>query len=306
MRVDVGAVQVFVEVFGPKLIPDGWSFRSRPTLVLIHGPQGFADHTVFRQPNLPYLNLAATAQVIAVDLIGHGRSGRGNADRWNLASWAADLSAVLDRLGVERPILLGESGGGFVALQFATTFTGRLGGLILVNTSARWSLARIKEGFRRRGGERAADAAVRFWTDPTDPHGREAWQEICIPLYAPRDGWPAWEELEPPPAAAPLDLVPDNGARHLDAELFLHFNTHEAFDFDFRSGLPDIDCPVLLIGGVDDPICPIEDSDDIAAAVPRHLLSYERVVGAGHTVAASKPDEFARMVDRFIASVAGR
>lgn len=304
MRVAVRDTRLFVEVMGPKLVPDGWTYWSRPTIVLLHGGQGFADHTVFHQPGLPYKELGQLAQLVAIDLRGHGRSDRGDPGDWNLAGWAADVTGIIDVLGLERPVLLGESGGGFVALQLAQDHPGLLGGLILASTSAHWSLARVEEAFRRRGGPVAAAAAVRFWTDPGAPGASEDWSRLCLPLYGPPAGWPpsvaGWRDQEPAPSSALADLIPDRGSVGLDVEVFAHFSLGEMAEFDFRPALPNITCPVLIVAGTDDPICPVEDSDDIAKGVPRELLQYERVEGAGHTVAASDPDRFLAAVKAFI------
>ena len=47
MRVAVGGARLFVEVLGPKLVPDGEAMRERPTILALHGGPG-VDHTVFR------------------------------------------------------------------------------------------------------------------------------------------------------------------------------------------------------------------------------------------------------------------
>jgi pimeloyl-ACP methyl ester carboxylesterase len=300
VRVAVREGRLFVDVLGPKLVPNGWEYRARPTVVLLHGGQGFADHTVFRAPGLPYERLGHDAQLVLVDLRGHGRSDRGQAQDWTLAGWADDVAALIDVLGLDKPVLLGESGGGFVALQVALTYPGIMGGLILASTTAHWSLTRVEAAFARRGGPEAGAAAVRFWTDPGGAGSAGDWRRLCLPLYAPQEGWPDELRRQPASATAPRDTMPERAPAGLDIEIFGQFALAGMQSFDFRPVLPTLDCPTLVIAGTEDPICPVEDSDDIAAAVPSHLLTYHRVHGAGHTVAACDPDRFHAAVLAFL------
>ena len=77
-------------------------------------------------------DLAASRQLIATELQGHGRTADTDRDI-DLAYLAGDVAALLDHLGIERADVLGFSLGGGVALQFALDYPDRLGRLILVS-----------------------------------------------------------------------------------------------------------------------------------------------------------------------------
>ena len=70
--------------------------------------------------------------VVAPDLRGRGRSndlaGRAGMDRH-----ADDLLAVVDHLGLDRPLVVGHSMGGFVAAAFVERHGERAGGTVLVD-----------------------------------------------------------------------------------------------------------------------------------------------------------------------------
>ena len=66
---------------------------------------------------------------LAVDLPGFGASAPPES-AWGSAEYAEALAGLLDRM-VERPVLLGHSLGGRVALQFAARYPDRVGGLVL-------------------------------------------------------------------------------------------------------------------------------------------------------------------------------
>jgi threonine aldolase len=57
---------------------------------------------------------------------------------------------------------------------------------------------------------------------------------------------------------------------------------------------------VLVIGGEDDPVTPIEDQRDIAAALPAHLVEFHSFPGAGHGVDNDSEADFMTLVRRFV------
>jgi pimeloyl-ACP methyl ester carboxylesterase len=56
----------------------------------------------------------------------------------------------------------------------------------------------------------------------------------------------------------------------------------ETLTFDLLADLANVQCPTLVLGGEDDPITPIESQEDIASALPQHLVRFERFAHAGH------------------------
>jgi pimeloyl-ACP methyl ester carboxylesterase len=116
MHVDVNGTRLWFDVDGPALVPDGPSMRARPTLVLVHGGPGGYDHSYFK-PH--FARLADRVQVVYLDLRDHGRSARHDPAGWSFELCADDLRAFCDTLGIVRPVVLGHSMGGFVAMLYA-------------------------------------------------------------------------------------------------------------------------------------------------------------------------------------------
>lgn len=79
-------------------------------------------------------HFAATNRVIAFDARGTGESGYLARNGDVLATQAADLVSLLDRLEVSRAVLCGVSFGGVLAQEFATTYPDRLAGLVIVDS----------------------------------------------------------------------------------------------------------------------------------------------------------------------------
>ncbi len=97
-------------------------------LVLIHG--GLADRR-FWAPQLE--GLADRFRVVALDLAGHGASGRNRAV-WTIPAFAEDVRSVVDALGLGRAVLVGNSLGAPVALEAAALLPGRVIGVVAVDS----------------------------------------------------------------------------------------------------------------------------------------------------------------------------
>jgi len=100
-------------------------------LLLLHGLTGSVRSWDEIQPQLTEL-----AQVIAVDLIGHGQSASPpEVARYSLEACAADLLTLLDELDIEQADVLGYSMGGRVALHFTLQSPERVRRLVLESAS---------------------------------------------------------------------------------------------------------------------------------------------------------------------------
>src|SRR5687768_12978418 len=76
--------------------------------------------------------LSGTHRVIAFDRPGFGHSSRPRDRIWNPSAQGAAIQAALDRLGVERPVLVGHSMGTLVAMAMALDRPDRIGGVVLL------------------------------------------------------------------------------------------------------------------------------------------------------------------------------
>jgi|GEM_PF-2308939 len=74
----------------------------------------------------------------------------------------------------------------------------------------------------------------------------------------------------------------------------------EQQQMDLRPGLAGVPCPVLLMAGEQDPVTPIEDAEEIAAALPPGQLRFERFAGVGHGAWRDDPAACLRVLRDFI------
>ena len=286
MHVRVNGVRLFFDVEGAKLVPDGPAMREKPTLLLLHGGPGF-DHSIYKPA---YSALADIAQIIYLDHRGNGRSEDGARESWNLAQWGDDVRAFCDVLGIINPIVLGASFGGMVALAYATRHPAHPSKLVLISTAAAGGSYRERrvELFERFGGPEVGALARRRFLEVEghpDQASLDAWQRLAFPLYTrtPRD--------------------PEMARRAINRSEVLHWFVRpggESHRFDMFPDLCRIQCPTLVLGGEDDPIHPIESQADIAAALPPHLVQFERFANCRHAVIPDAPERAMAVIRDFI------
>ena len=250
----------------------------RPTLIVLHGGPGF-DHASLR----PYFDrFADTHQVIYLDHRGNGRSD-GDPAGWTLAQWGDDIDGFCQALGIEAPVVLGQSFGGMVAMSYAARHPEGPSGLILSSTAGRMDLAETYAVMERLGGVEARAIAEAFWTDPS-PALADDYIKVCMPLYnpgPPRDG-------------------SDRKRAILRTEVMFHFIAVEQRGMDLLTGLAAVRCPTLVLAGGLDPVTPPSCARAIFDALPeafRELVMFE---DAGHGAYRDHPDRAEAVLHRFL------
>lgn len=239
----------------------------KPPLVLAHG---VTDDGLCWSPLATAL--ADEYDVIMVDARGHGRSeaprqGYGPADQ------AADLAGAISALGLAKPAILGHSMGAATVLVLVGTFPDLPGAVLLEDPPSWWAAYYdTDEGTERRVQMRERFTALKQLTR----------EEM---LAAQRAEHPGWSNDELEPWAGAKERFSLNVLGVLDRD--------NAADIDWRTILPRIACPVLLITA--DPEQGAIVTDESAAAlgdlVPH--LEVAHVPGAGHNI---RRDQFARFL----------
>jgi pimeloyl-ACP methyl ester carboxylesterase len=284
MQIRVNGVRLFFDTVGAKLEPRGPLMHERPTVLVLHGGPG-ADHSHYRPD---WDALADVAQLVYLDHRGNGRSEGDDPAHWNLAQWADDARAFCDALGIVKPIVLGVSFGGIVAQAYATRHAGHASKLILVSTAARGGAfaGRRVALFEQLGGpEAGALARRRLLEGDTSDEVLDAWLRVCVPLYT--------------RAAADPNAL-QRQVRNAACTRWFSRADGEGSLFDLRQALPRVSCPTLLLGGLLDPMLPVENQREIAASLPRHLVRYEEFAQAGHGVLPDAREPALRLLREFI------
>ena len=133
-----------VEVAGCPIHYLKWGEPGRPGLVLVHGGAAHAHWWSFIAPQLTH-----DYQVVALDLSGHGDSGR--REQYPREIWADEIMAVAeDAQLVGAPIVVGHSMGGFVCISAAARYGDRLAGAVILDSPVRRPDPEAEEGARGR------------------------------------------------------------------------------------------------------------------------------------------------------------
>jgi proline iminopeptidase len=261
--------RLFYDTVGSHLALGADRMEVRPTLIALHGGPGF-DHAPMR----PYFDrFADTHQVLYLDHRGNGRS-TGAPDTWTLAQWGADVKALCDQLGIEKPVVFGVSFGGMVAMSYAAQFPDHPAKLILASTAARLRLDETYRIMEEKGGSRAREVA-KLAFEQGDEGAMAEYLTACLPLYNPRP--------DPEGAVSRKRAIIRN-------DVARHFFLGEMRTMDFRESLSRLQCPTLVLAGAHDPITPIACSEEIAARSPASLVDLLTFADAGHGVHRDEPE----------------
>ncbi len=264
MLIEVNNSRLYVDIVGSGLVAKGTEMVERPTVFILHGGPGM-DHTTMKPDFNP---LAEIAQLVYYDHRGQGRSDTDKIENWNLDQWADDLRALIELLGVDNPIVLGLSFGGFVAQNYAIRHSDKLHKLILASTVARMLPERVFDAFQEFGGNEARETAEEFWSGPNEENTAKYMRD-CLPLYT-------RSERDPEEAQRAI----------WTPEVIEHFSKPggENWTFDFRKGLKAITCPTLITAGDIDPITPLSGVMEMADHVPLKIRELEVFSNCGHGV----------------------
>jgi abhydrolase domain-containing protein 14 len=136
-------------------------------VVLLHGLK-FQAETWRKLGTLAHL-AGAGIRVVAVDLPGFGRSPAGSATPFQV------VNSVIRQFALSRPVIVGPSMGGRVALEFALAYPELIGGLVLVGAVG------VVENRSRLGEIKVPVLAVWGGNDAVAPpaHGRLLTAEIA-------------------------------------------------------------------------------------------------------------------------------
>jgi proline iminopeptidase len=271
--------RLFVDIEGAGLVPDGPRMRQKPTLIVLHGGPGF-DHAAFKPA---FSVLADVTQIVYVDHRGHGRSDRCPPTEWTLDTFADDVVRLCDALGITQPIVLGQSFGGFVAQRYLARHPAHPAKVVLSSTSPHMGLERKLQMFEKLGGPQARDVARAFWQAPS-PATWAPYDALCMPLYNPHP-----------------QTDPDAKARRIaNLEILFTWSGGEMQTMQLLPGLANVQCPVLVLAGDQDPVCPLADSLDIAAAIPAPWGRLVRFANAGHGTYRDEPKAVFEVLRAFV------
>ncbi|MEA1083327.1 alpha/beta hydrolase [Sphingomonas sp. CD22] len=250
-----------------------------PAIVMVHGLGG-------QLRNFSYgmlAPLAADHRVILVDRPGSGYSQADDDGEPGIAAQAAILGRFIDLLGIERPLVVGHSLGGALALSLAIQRPELVRGLALIAPLTQ-PQDDVPEAFK---GLAAIPAGVRrlFAQTIATPLSRLTAERTLAAVFAP----------EPPPAdfvtrgGGALSQRPANIAAAA-ADLAAAAQEIEGIAAHY----PALTVPTAILFGRDDAILdPVRHGERTAAVIPGARIE---IVPGGHMIPITAPEATARFV----------
>jgi pimeloyl-ACP methyl ester carboxylesterase len=268
MLVCVGDINLFVEVVGTRLDATAQEVVERPTVIMLHGGPNW-DHMTLLPGFSP---LADVAQLVFYDHRGLGRSGVSSQEHWTLRQWALDLKRLLDQLGIVKPILLGQSFGGFVAQEFATTWPDDYAALILSSTAARFDLEEAVASFTTIGGGEIGRLARAYYTAPTKEEGERFRRETMLHYT--------------------VNRMPIGTLSRDKPDVRDHFFSEagDAHRIDYRASLGRLTAPTLVIGGEEDPVTTARACRELGASFAQGVAETIVLERCGHGPTRDRPE----------------
>jgi 3-oxoadipate enol-lactonase len=258
-RLTVNGVNLAVDVRG-----------EGPAVLFVHGYP--LDRTIWRDP----MDALEGFRRIAPDLRGMGQSDAPDLG-YGMGTYAADLAALLDALGVEDVVLCGLSMGGYVAFEFLRRWRERVRGLVLMDTRAE------ADGTEARRAREAAAAMAR-------ESGAGAVAEAMLPrLLAPKTFTEAPELVDRLRRA-----IAESPVAGIVGALLAMRDRHDSTGL-----LPTLaGLPTLVVVGEEDAIIPPEGARRLAGAIPGARLVV--ISGAGHLPPVERPSETTAALREFL------
>ena len=266
----------FVEAGGLRLHYLDYGTPGLPPMLCVHGGAAHAHWFDFVAPGL-----RRNYHVRSLDQRGHGDSAWAGSPVYTYERYAADLAAVVEKLELHDFVLIGHSMGGMVSLVYAATYPGRVGKLIVADTTLRMGEERLS-AMRERGSREGSK-------------------------YTSREELVARFRLLPPGTTAATEVIHHlarNAGRQFNDGSWRHkFDRNVYATRESRNGLPlwdRIAIPALLVkGGLSQRITP-EISAEVQARCPQVKLA--EIPHSDHHVMLDNPPAFVDAVMAFLAS----
>lgn len=238
-------------------------------LVFVHGFQN--DHTGWR-PLVERLD-GESYRFTSFDLPGCGASGAVDSSRrCTIDEYGADLTALCDELGLDRPVLIGHSLGAVTALSAALARPGRFGGVVLMAPASTSGLdflpdeASFEALAYPSAQQRRALATAAFRQQPPEAYLREL-----------------------------LEVVERATPEHVEGAAW------SMREFRRQDELAALDVPAILLCGDRDKHVPLRNHLATHGAIPRCGLQVYYDIG--HVPFVETPERCAADVERFLAAI---
>jgi 3-oxoadipate enol-lactonase len=221
---------------------------------------------------------ARNNRVVVIDDRGHGRSDKPRSG-YSIQEHTRDVAAALDALKIERAVLIGNSIGGMIAMQFNLDYPDRVIANFILSSGT---------GIGENMPKEAAEA---FKTNFEGTFS--ALLEGAVSAKTKRERPEILELMRS------HFMVQSNFPKYVFDSAVADANG--LFNWNIKNRLREIRRPTLVVAGEEDQATPVEANKFLADNIPGADLHVIKDVG--HFYQLEKPAEFNAELGRFIASI---
>lgn len=235
-----------------------------PAVVLTHG---YAAAGAMWEPQRAPLNEAGY-RLVSWDMRGHAETeSPDDPAQYSEALTIADMTGLMDKLGIEKAVVGGLSLGGFMSLAFQLAHPERVRALLLCDTGPGYRSDEARAKWNRMAGRSAAN----FEEKGLDAAGRSPEVQAAVKYHR---------------SSAGLARAARGMLAQVDSRVIDH--------------LPEIDVPTLIIVGERDE--PYHDASRyMQSKIPGARV--EIIPNAGHAANMDQPEAFNRVMLEFLGSI---
>ncbi len=260
-----------------------WGVKGRPPIIFLHGG-GLNAHTW----DVICLMLRHQYHCLALDQRGHGDSEWEPTSDYSHDSQVQDVKGFIEKLGLERPLLIGHSMGGFAAIGYAIAHAAKLAGLVLVDIGPEISLDGSKRIRDFISQDRVLDSVDAFVERAMAFNPRRnptlLRRSLLHNLRKLPDGKFTWKH-DPNRMRMTPDFVQERVARAAEIQRDIH----------------RISCPTLILRGERSDVFTDANAAKFAESLPKGR--WLKVENAGHTIQGDNPAGLLNALRPFIREI---
>jgi esterase len=258
-----------------------WGTEGQPSIVFLHGG-GLNAHTW----DVVCLMLRRNYRCVALDQRGHGDSEWEPTADYSFESQITDIEGFVEKLGLQRPLLVGHSMGGFAAMGYAMRHASKMAGLVLVDVGPELSMDGAKRIRDFVSQDRVLDSVDEFVQRAMafNPMRNPALlrRSLLHNLRQLPNGKWTWKH-DPNRHSPNFAGERDTRAKQVLEEI------HR------------ISCPTLVLRGARSDVFSDDNAEKFANALPKG--SWQRVLNAGHTIQGDNPRGLLDALEPFVKEI---
>ena len=291
MKANIRDTEIFFDITGAQITPDGNDLIEKPVLFLIHGGPG-GNHVHFKYDSI---KLQEYAQLVFIDQRGCGWSKKTKKSDYTLENNVEDIEALRKYLGLNRISILGISYGGMVAQGYAIRYNKHVDKLILVVTAPSYHfIDEAKQNLKKIGNAKQISVCEKYLWNGTFNSDREInyYFKVMDPLYIYNHKKKKRRKLSSKKVkSGQLKNILSYEVLNAGFSDFLHH-------FNYISKLKKITCPTLILAGQNDWVCSPKQSRIMAENIANSKLKIFKK--CGHALTTDVNDKYIKEVKLFL------